>query len=419
MQKKVKLGRFKKRTTCRLCNSRHLVKILDLGYMPHAGNYLTEAELGREYYYPLRIYFCRKCGLVQNLDIISPETLFGEYHYLSSISLSGHFQKYAKEVKKRFLNKNAFVVEIGSNDGVLLSPLKKMGINVLGIDPAKNIAMVAEKNGIKTIVDYFGNKTAVKILKQYGKADMVLANNVLAHIDDMNNVFKGIVKILKPQGVLVFEVHYLPDLLNKMQYDFFYSEHLSYYSLCSLKPFLNKYGLEIFDARRIPIHSGSIRVYAQFKKSGSENANKRVAEMIKRENKSKTLKEGYLMKFSTKIKKHKQEINKLLLNIKKQKLRIAGYGAGGRANTLLNYCEIDKDILDYIVDDSPERQGKYTPGTYIPIVSPEVIKKDNIKYLLLLAWNYKNIIIEKERDYLNKGGMFIVPLPKINIINGK
>jgi SAM-dependent methyltransferase len=387
--------------------------------MPHAGDYLVASEVGKEYYYPLRIHFCKKCGLVQNLDVISPTTLFKKYYYLSSVSLSEHFQRYAEEMKKRFLDKYSFVVEIGSNDGVLLSPLKKMSIKALGVDPASNIAKIAEKKGVKTIVGYFGVEVAEKILKQNGKADAILANNVLAHIDDMNDVFKGIVKLLEPKGVLIFEVHYLPDLLKKMQYDFFYSEHLSYYSLSSLVPFLSKYNLEIFDVRRIQIHSGSIRVYAQFKKSGDNKVCKSVRDLHEQELKFKRLTERYLKVFCTKVYKHKEDIKKLLINIKKNRQKIAGYGAGGRANTLLNFCGIDKDILDYVVDDSPERQGKFTPGTHIPIVSPDVFRKDNIKYCLLLAWNYKEIIMKKEKGYLNRGGKFIIPLPKIKIIYEK
>ncbi len=379
--------------------------------MPHAGNYLTEKELGQEYFYPLRIYFCRKCGLVQNLDLIPQKVLFEKYFYLSSVSLSGYFQKYANEMKKRFLKKKSFIVEIGSNDGVLLLPLKKMGYKVLGVDPARNIAKVAEKKGVKTIVDYFGDKTAKNIVKEYGKADMILANNVLAHIDDMNNVFKGIIKLLNPKGILVFEVHYLADLLEKMQYDFFYGEHLSYYSLYSLVPFLSKYDLEIFDVKRIPIHSGTIRIFVKFKNHHSRKVNKRVVELIKSETKSEIFKESYLRDFSKKVYKHKLELRKLLLNIKRSNQRIAGYGAGGRANTLSNFCGIDNNMLDYIVDDSPERQGKYTPGTHIPIVSPYVFRKDTIRNTLIFAWDYKDSIIEKEKDYLKKGGRFIIPLP--------
>lgn len=382
--------------------------------MPHAGNFLTAKEVGNEYYYPLRVYYCKKCGLVQILDIVPPNILFQKYHYLSSVSLSEHFHKYAKEVGKRFLTKNSFVVEIGSNDGVLLSPLKKMGIKVLGVDPAKNIAAVAKKKGIKTIVNFFDERVAGKIFKENGKADAILANNVLAHIDDMDNVFRGIVKLLSPDGVLIFEVHYLPDLLKAMQYDFFYTEHLSYYSLGSLIPFLNKFGLRIFDIKHISIHSGSIRVYVKFENSNKYKIKKAVGKMYLKE--QKVLSSDKMIGFSLKVYKHKKNIKKILTKIKESGDKIVGYGAGGRANTFLNFCGIDRTILDYIVDDSPERQGKYTPGMHIPIVSPEVFRKDSAKFALLLAWNYKKQILSKENKFIKKGGKFIIPLPKLTYV---
>ena len=415
LDSKRKLGKFTKRSTCRFCGGKNLSKILDLGFMPHAGDYLTVDEIGREYYYPLRIYFCNRCKSVQNLDIISPTVLFKNYHYLSSVSLTNHFKDYANEIKKRFLTKDSFVVEIGSNDGVLLSPLKNMGIKVLGIDPAKKIAKIARKKGVETVVDYFGYKTAKKILVSNKKADALLANNVLAHIDDMHNVFKGIVEILNPKGVLIFEVHYLSDLIKKMQYDFFYSEHLSYYSLSALIPFLSKYNFEIFDIKRIRIHSGSIRVYAQFKGSGKQKIKVSVNKLLQQEIREKIFTKEHFIEFSKKVYKHQKQIKKLLIRIRHKGYRIVGYGAGGRANTLLNFCEIDSKILDYIVDDSPERQGKFTPGTHIPIVSSDVFRNDYTEYSLLLAWNYKDMIMKKEKNYLKMGGKFIFPLPKLKV----
>ena len=390
-----------------------MIKFLDLGYMPHAGDFLTAKEVGKEFYYPLRIYFCRDCSLVQNLDVISPMKLFKQYHYLSSISLTDHFQKYAMEIKRRFLNKDSFVIEIGSNDGVLLSPLEKIGIKTIGVDPASNVAKIAKKRGVRTIVDFFGDKVAEKILKENGKADVIMANNVLAHIDNMDDVFRGIVKLLKPDGVLIFEVHYLPDLLNKMQYDFFYSEHLSYYSLAALVPFLSKFCLKIFDVKKVLTHSGSIRVYVEFKKSGKERISKNVEKLRKQELRLGTFSEKKLKLFVNNVYKHRKLMRSLLAKIKEDNKRIIGYGAAGRANTLLNFCEINTDTLDYIVDDSPERQGKYTPGTHIPIVSPDIFRKDSVNYVLLLAWNYKKQIIEKEAKFIKDGGKFIIPFPRI------
>ncbi len=416
IKKKAKLGKFKKRCICRFCKSRKLVKFLDFGYIPHAGNYLKPEEVGKERYYPLRIFFCRGCGLIQNLDIISSATLFRNYHYLSSVSLTKHFQEYAEEIKKKFSVKNSFIVEIGSNDGVLLLPLLKMGFKVLGVDPAVNVGRIAKKKALDIIIDYFGVKVADTIINKYGKADLILANNVLAHIDNMDNVFKGVSKLLKNDGILIFEVHYFPDLLKMMQYDFFYGEHLSYYSLSTLSPFLNKFNLEIFDVKKMSIHSGSIRVYVKFKSNNKLKTRDGVLRLIKFEQGLGRVDEKILKNFDLKIEKHKVDIKKLLLGIKKGGSRIVGYGAGGRANTFLCSCGIGKDILDYIVDESVERQGRFTPGTHIPIVSPEVFRKDSVKFVLLLAWNYKKEIIKKERVFIKNGGKFIVSFPKISTI---
>lgn len=407
-------GNYKKRKFCRFCGSKDLVKFLDLGSMPHAGDFLMANEVGREKYYPLRIYFCKKCKLVQILDIISPDTLFKDYHYLSSVSLSEHFKKYADEIGKKFLTKNSFVIEIGSNDGVLLFPLKKKGIRVLGVDPAENVVNIANKKGVETLTMYFNKKTSENILQKYGQADVVLANNVLAHIDDMNDAFLGIKNILNTDGVLIFEVHYFPDLIKKLQYDFFYNEHLSYYSLNSLIPFLNKFDLEIFDVKKNLIHSGSIRVYAKLKNNTKYKIKKSVLKFLSSEDKFISLKS--LNIFSRKVYEHKNKLKEIILNIKSNGNRIVGYGASGRGNTLLNFLELDNKILDYIVDESPERQNKFTPGTHIPIVSPKFFRNDDVKYALLLAWNYQKEIGKKEEKFIKMGGKFIIPLPQIHEI---
>jgi SAM-dependent methyltransferase len=410
-RKKLRLGKIDRRAECRFCGSTDLYMFLDLGFMPHAGDFLTKKEVGKELCYPLKIYYCKKCGLVQILEVISSKTLFKNYHYLSSVSLTGHFKELAEELKNKFLNKKSFVVEIGSNDGVLLYPLKKMGFNVLGVDPAINVVKIAEKKGIETVTDFFGKKIAEKILAKKGGSDVILASNVLAHIDNMTDVFKGITTLLKPNGVLIFEVHYFPDLLKDIQYDFFYNEHLSYSSLKSLIPFLNKFNLQIFDVKHIKIHSGSIRVYAKFKDNKKYKIKKTVRTMYEKDLES--LGFSRIKKFSSCVYKHREDLKNVLDKIKKDGNKIVGYGASGRANTLLNFCKIDNTILDYIVDDSPERQDKFTPGTHIPIVSPSVFRKDNVKYVLLLAWNYKDEIFKKERKFIKKGGKFIIPFPKV------
>lgn len=410
----MRVGKFNTRKTCRICGSYSLELFLDLGFMPHAGDFLKKSEVGKEYKYPLRIYRCRKCGLVQILDVISTNTLFKNYHYLSSVSLSPHFEEYAEEMSKKFLAKNTFVVEIGSNDGVLLLPLKKRGINVLGVDPSANVAKIARKKGVKTITVGFGLDIAKDIVKENGKADAIFANNVLAHIDDIKDVFEGIEILLKKDGVLVAEVHYFPELLKKNQYDFFYNEHLCYYSLKTFTKLLKLGGLTPFDAKTIPIHSGSIRIYAKFIGNNNYPKTKR---LIKLENSEDNISFKSLADFSKKVETHKKDLLSLLNKIKGKNEKIVGYGASGRANTLLNYCGIDTKILDCIVDESPERYGKFTPGTHIPIVNPDYFRRDKkVKFALLLAWNYKSEILGKEKKFVDNGGRFIVPFPKIKNI---
>jgi SAM-dependent methyltransferase len=387
-----------------------------MGPTPLAGDYLLKKNIGKEKYYPLRIYFCPKCSLVQVLDVIPPNILFKDYRYLSSVGLKAHFKSYADEMVKKFLKKGDFIVEIGSNDGVLLFPLKKYGMNVLGVDPAKNISQIANTKGLNTLVTYFGENTALKILRKKGKADAIFANNVLAHIDDMHDVFKGINILLKTTGVLVFEIHYLPDLISKLQYDFFYNEHLSYYSLGCLIQFLEKYGLEVFDVKNESSHSGSIRVYVKFRNNNKLKIESSVRKLLSAEKSNGMLDEKNMKIFAIKIRLHKKSLVNVLNGLKKKGERIVGYGASGRGNILLNYCDIDKSYIEYVVDESPERYGRFTPGTHIPIVKPEIFRKDKVKYCLLLAWNYKNMILDKEKSFIEKGGKFIIPFPQIRII---
>ncbi len=369
---------------CRFCKSKNLGLIIDLGNMPLAGEFLKKKDIGKEKFYPLRIYECLNCSLVQAVDIVPKEELFQSF--LSSVSMKKHFEDYAKEMIDRFLKKGDFVIEIGSNDGVLLKPLKKKGIKVLGIEPVQHIANLAIKKGIPTIDKYFSSDLA----KEIGMADAVFANNVFAHIEDLDDVMKGIQMILKEDGIFVFEVHFLLDLIKKLQYDTIYDEHLNYYSIASLAPFLKKYNFEIFEVKPIPTHSGSIRVYTR--------------QLLRRR----------LMEFKDLVMNQREELINLLHKLKLENKKIIGYGAAGRANTLLNYCGITTDYLDYIVDESPLRYGRYTPGTHIPVMSLKKADFKNVDYVVILAWNYEKEIREKLKKY--KHLRFIVPLPKVRKI---
>jgi len=413
----MKIGTYRHRNSCRFCQSSSLVNFIDLGNMPHAGDFLEKKQIGHEKYYPLKVWFCKKCFLVQILDVIPPSALFEDYRYLSSVSLKDHFFNYATEMRLKYLSKGSFVVEIGSNDGVLLAPLSEMGVTVLGVDPSKNVGDIARAKGLDTLTDFFGLESAQRIKEKHGQADAIFANNVLAHIDNMDDVFSGIKVLLKKTGVLVFEVHHLLSLIRENQYDFIYTEHLNYYSVCSLIPFLKKYNLEVFKVKEVAIHSGSIRVYAKFLSNNKHNIDKSVDKIILKEGESKLNKLSTFKRFSVNAEKHKAEFFDFVSRLKFENKKIVGYGASGRANTLLNYCNIDNSILSYIVDESPERFGRYTPGTHIPIVPPEHFRKDNPDYVLILAWNYTKEILKKEKEYIKKGGRFVSIFPKISVQN--
>ncbi len=415
----MRIGSFKHRTTCRFCQSTDLVNFLDLGNMPHAGDFLKKEQVGREKYYPLKVWFCKKCALVQILDIIPPSTLFKDYRYLSSVSLKEHFANYAKEMKSKYLSKNAFIVEIGSNDGVLLLPLKQMGFSVLGVDPSKNVGGVARSKGVDTLTDFFGIKSASRIKVKHGQADAIFANNVLAHIDDMQDVFEGIKLLLRKDGILVFEVHHLLNLIQTNQYDFIYTEHLNYYSVHSLISFLKRYDMEIFKIKKTKIHSGSIRVYVKFASNSSYKVDKSIKEIICEEDLNKLDKLSTFQVFSKNVTKHKSKFVEFISKLRLGNKKIVGYGASGRANTLLNYCGIDTNTLSYIVDESPERYGRFTPGTHIPIVPPEYFRKDNPDYAIILAWNYTKDIISKEKKYLVNGGTFVSVFSEVGLLDAK
>lgn len=408
---------LKHRNCCRVCHSLSLVKFLDLGNMPLAGAFLSSDQVHNEKKYPLQVYFCKNCSLVQILDVIDQDTLFFNYKYLSSVTktLHEHFLNYAKEIKSRFLKEDDLVVEIGSNDGILLQPFKDLGVNCLGVEAAANIAKIAISKGLRVINDYFTLQISDEIKRKNGKAKVICANNVFAHIDDLDDVMKGIKNLLNSDGIFVFEVHYIKDLLEKFQYDTIYHEHLCYYSLTSLKFLMNKYDMEIFDVKKIPIHSGSIRVYAKNRSNKKEIVQSSLEELMLHE-KNFIYDIKIYQNFSDVIKKKRQKLQKTLEEIKEDHKKIIGYGASGRGTILLNYCNIGKNILDYVVDDSPSRQGLLIPGKHIPILSSSVIEKDNPNYILIIAWNYEKEIIAKEQEYLKKGGKFIIPFPEVKII---
>ena len=408
---------FVHRARCRVCGSEKLHKFLSLGPTPLANNFLGEEQLDKaELYYPLDVYFCSNCYLVQLLDVVSPEVLFKEYAYVTGASkpMQAHFTGLAEDVIKNFkISKNSLVVDIGSNDGTLLQCFSKFGLRMLGIEPASNIARLAEANGISTLNEFFDEESAVKLRKEYGSADIITATNVFAHVDNLESILSGINHLLSNNGVFIIEFPYLLNLLNNMEFDTIYHEHLSYFAVHPLVYLFRKFGMEVVDVKQVPVHGGSIRVFVQRSpKQQSLNVTKLL--LMEREVKLDSLKT--YMEFAENVALVKEKLVKLLKTVKNEGARITGYGATAKGNTLLNYCKIDTDILDYITDTTLFKQGRYTPGIHTPIFPEEKFHDDPPDYALLLAWNYANEILQKESKYRQNGGKFILPIPEPKVI---
>ncbi len=407
---------------CRACRSRDLEIVLTLGKSPLANSFLKKGDLNKkELCFPLTLLFCNQCNLVQLSHIVNPDLMFKNYLYVSSTSnvFIKHFEFFAKDVKKSLrLKKDDLVVDIGSNDGILLKPFQKLGLRVLGVDPAINVAKIANKNGIKTICDYFSPKTAKFIVENYGKPKVITAANVFAHTDNWKELVLAVKIALSDDGVFIIEAPYLVDFVEKNLFDTIYHEHLSYISIRPLMKFFDRNGMKIFDAQRVSSHGGSIRIF--IKRSGAQFAtNPRVNKLVKLEL-SKKLNTGATLKdFFRRIEKNKIELLNLLRNLKKGNKKIIGYGAPAKGNTLLNYFGINNRTIDFIVDDSPLKQSLYTPGTQIPIKSPEVLESCDLDYIVILAWNFADSIISKYKYLKKRGVAFIVPVPIPEIVSLK
>lgn len=413
----------KNHATCAFCGSTALDEIIDFGDVAIAGAFLKKEQIPKEKKYPLVIVFCEDCFAVQVRDHIDPKVLFETDYYFSSAikTLRNHFTDYAKEVAKRFLPKpkNAVVIEFGSNDGVLLKPLADQGIGtVIGVEPAKNIIDTVKDNRLVLVNDFFNVSVATSITQQYGKADLVMANNAYAHISDINGTTEAVNAALSDDGVFVFEVHYLGNIIQGMQYDFIYHEHIYYYSLLALDNHLARHGMVVFDIKPIPIHGGSIRFYATKKESRhAKNISSRVKELRAQEKNLGYDKPEMYKKFAAHVAAKKEELMSLLDKLREEGHTIAGYGASGRANTIIQYCGIDDSYLEYVIDDAPAKQGLYTPGSHLQIRNNSALKEDKPDYVVLFAWAFYEEIVAKSKGYIENGGQIIVPLPEVRIIN--
>lgn len=413
-------GAYRKSYKCLICGSKKLTKYLSLGKTALANSYLTKNQLNKkELKVPLKVYFCHNCYLVQLLHIVDRELIYNEYAYFSSTSpmLVRHFEEYAKGVFNRFPDQSKqLVVDIGSNDGVLLKPFKRFGANVLGIDPAKNIAKIANRNGIETVAQFFRKEIVPQLVKKYGKAGVITSNNTLAHTNILHDIFDGVKNFLDNKGVFVFEVQYLLDLLRHNEFDNIYHEHICYHSVHPLIYLLKMHGMEIFDVLHTDTHGGGIMVFASHYPSLFP-IEKSVSEFLTNEKSLGLHKLTTYKNFAKTPRLVRDKLRKILLNLKKKGKKISAYGASAKGTTLLQYCNIGSDVIDYITDSAPSKQGKFTPGTHIPIVPEEDLKKHKPDYILITAWNYAKNIMEKESWFQKEGGRFIIPIPDPLIVS--
>jgi len=405
---------------CRFCKNSLNHIFLDLGFMPSANSYLKQEQLiQNEPIYPLVVYVCENCFLVQLPEIKKPSELFTNYAYFSSFSDSWleHAKNYVDMMIDRFhLNENNHVIEIASNDGYLLQYFKAKNIPVTGIEPAKNVSKIAKQKGITTIEDFFDNKLANDLVNQQIKADVILGNNVLAHVPDIIEFVKGLKTLLKPSGIITMEFPHLLQLINKNQFDTIYHEHFSYFSFNVVNKIFESQKLFIFDVEEIPTHGGSLRIFVKHLENNEHDIQNSVNILLKKEQESGLLELKIYLGFKDKIKKIKIELNEFLQKCKSENKKIIGYGAPAKGNTLLNYCNITSDLIEFVVDKNPYKQGLFLPGTHIPIKSTEKINEIKPDYLLILPWNLQEEILQQTKFIRSWEGKYVVPIPKLEVL---
>jgi len=405
---------------CRFCGNKLTSTFVDLGVSPFANSYVREEQLCKmEPFFPLHSYVCEKCFLVQLPEFQSSDNIFSDYAYFSSYSESWlqHAKNYSDLMVDRFgFDSGSLVIEIASNDGYLLQYFKEKGITVLGIEPAKNIAQAAQGIGIPTLVKFFGVQTAIELSDDNKSADLLIGNNVLAHVPDINDFVRGMKIILKPLGIITMEFPHLMHLVEENQFDTIYHEHFSYFSFTTVENIFSSHGLNIFEVDELPTHGGSLRIYACHSENASQSISRSITRLRDIEKGKGFTRMEFYSSFAEKVKETKRKILRFLIDAKQEGKTIAGYGAPAKGNTLLNYCGIRSDFIDYTVDRSPHKQGHYLPGTHIPIYHPDKVKETKPDYLLILPWNLKKEIMEQMSHIRDWGGKFVVLIPEVKIL---
>jgi hypothetical protein len=412
-------GGSKLEVRCRFCGQPVQYTFVDLGMSPLCESYLSSDQLNRmEPFYPLHVRVCHHCFLVQLEQYVSEKEIFSDYAYFSSYSDSWveHARRYTeKMIADLHLTSSSQVIEIASNDGYLLQHFVKRDVPALGIEPAANVAEVAVRKNVPTHVDFFGVTLANQLAAQGRQADLLLGNNVLAQVPDLNDFVGGLKILLKPHGVITMEFPHLMRLVEENQFDTIYHEHFSYFSFFTAQKIFAAHGLTLFDVEEIPTHGGSLRIYAKHSEDHSKTISRAARDLEARELAAGIATLDYYRAFSQQVKETKRKLLQFLITAKQEGKKIVGYGAPGKGNTLLNYCAIRSDFLDYTVDRSPHKQGKFLPGTHIPIYAPDHIRETRPDYLLILPWNIKDEIIHQMQEVREWGGQFVVPIPGVKV----
>ena len=408
-----------KLSPCRSCGVGLEHTFLDLGMTPLANSYIKSEQANRmEPFYPLHVYVCEKCLLVQLEQFSTPQDIFSDYAYFSSFSDSwlAHARMYVDMMVDRFrFDRNSRVVEIASNDGYLLKNFVARGIPVLGVEPAANVAEVARGKGINTKVAFFGEKTACDLTEDGWSADLIIGNNVLAHVPDLNDFVRGLKGLLKPTGLITMEFPHLLQLVEQNQFDTIYHEHFSYFSFIAVERVFARHGMKLFDVEELPTHGGSLRIYACHDGDASKPVEMRAKALKAREEAMGFGNLNHYLSFGPRVETTKRKLLSFLITAKQEGKRIVGYGAPAKGNTLLNYCGIRTDLIDYTVDRSPHKQGHFLPGVHIPIYEPERVRATTPDYLLILPWNIREEVMYQMSYIREWGGKFVVPIPEVQV----